>query len=83
MTTPLIQPTIDKNVEGRTETKRKALRERVAAGRIARVGSGKKGDPYRYKLSRPLVPDYGWEQENENPKIAENSDAIKRGFLFP
>jgi hypothetical protein len=70
------EPTIDKNVEGRTETKRKALRERVAAGRIARVGSGKKGDPYRYKLSCSLVPDYGWEQENENRKSDANACEI-------
>ena len=55
---------------------RRRASSRFSTDRIARVGSGKKGDPYRYKLSCSLVPDYGWEQENENPKIAENSDAI-------
>ena len=62
------EPTIDKNVEGRNSARRRALRELVAAGHVGRVGSGKKGDPYRYALSCTLVPDYGKEQETRIQK---------------
>jgi hypothetical protein len=70
------EPTIDTNVEGRTKTKREALRVRVAANRIQRVGSGRKGDPYRYTVSCSLVPDYGKEQENEDPESEEKASEI-------
>jgi 5S rRNA maturation endonuclease (ribonuclease M5) len=71
------EPTIDKNVEGRTKIKRDALRELVADGRVERSGLGKRGDPFHYAVSCSLVPTYGREQENENPKTDENSDAIR------
>ena len=62
------EPTIDKNVEGRNSARRRALRELVAAGHVGRVGSGKKGDPYRYALSCTLVPDYGKETRKRESK---------------
>ena len=71
------EPMIEKNVEGRNSTRRRALRELVAADRVGRIGSGKKGDPYRYAFSCTLVPDYGEEQENENPKMDERTRKIE------
>jgi len=67
------EPTIDANVEGQTKIKRKALRERVATSRIQRIGSGKKGDPYRYRVSCSLVPGHGWEQENGHPEKGQKA----------
>lgn len=72
------EPTIDSAVEGRTQAKREALREAVAAGEIERIGTGKKGDRYLYGIPRSLVPDYGKEQENENPQKAEKPRKIER-----
>jgi hypothetical protein len=39
-----------KAVPGRTEARRKALRDLVEEGRVERQGKGTKGDPYRYTL---------------------------------
>ena len=47
---PKTEPEIDAAVEGKTEVKRKALRELVGQGKIGRDGSGKRGDPFRYSL---------------------------------
>ena len=69
------EPTIDKNVEGRTKTKRDALRELVAAGRVVRTGTGRRGDPYRY-FACSLVPDIASKQENEKPESGEISHAV-------
>ncbi len=66
------EPTIDNHVEGRTKTKREALREGVGNGKIERTGTGKKGDPFLYSVSCSLVPDYTRERENNISKIREN-----------
>ncbi len=50
------EPEITDAVEGRTALLRQAIRGLVDDGRIARLGSGRKGDPYRYQVSRFLVP---------------------------
>ena len=64
------------NVRGQTRLKRKALRAAVAAGDIVRSGTGRKGDPYRYAVPVPLVPEYSEERENENPEMTEEPREI-------
>jgi hypothetical protein len=61
-------------VAGATRTKRKALRQLYAEGRVERSGDGKKGSPYTYQVSRFLVPEVCRERENENPNNRENLD---------
>jgi 5S rRNA maturation endonuclease (ribonuclease M5) len=70
------EPAIKSNVEGRNDTKPKALRELVTEGRVGRAGSGKRGDPYRYQVSRSLVPE--WSSGREKPKT---EDAEKGGRI--
>jgi hypothetical protein len=45
------EPEINKHVEGKTTTKRKAIRSLIERRLIGRVGGGKKGDPYKYSFS--------------------------------
>lgn len=44
----LSEPEITEAVEGATARKRRVLRELVKTGRLAREGTGKRGDPYAY-----------------------------------
>ncbi|MDA8086634.1 MAG: AAA family ATPase [Nitrospiraceae bacterium] len=53
---PLTEAVISEEVEGRTTLKRKALRELVAEGAVARTGKGGKADPFKYSCSH--VPIY-------------------------
>ncbi len=53
---PLTEAVIGEEVEGRTALKRKALRELVADGAVARTGKGGKADPFKYSCSH--VPVY-------------------------
>jgi len=53
-------------VEGKKQTKGKALRRLVDAGVVTRTGAGKKGDPYLYSVSRILPPPMSGEGENQN-----------------
>lgn len=72
---PVDEPAIDGAVEGRTRTKREALRALVTDAKVSRIGTGKKGDPYRYGIpcvSCSLVPCICREQENENPEPPES-----------
>ncbi|MGD0950446.1 MAG: AAA family ATPase [Candidatus Binatia bacterium] len=69
---PVDEPMINQHVEGRNAAKREALRALVAVGSLDRSGSGKRGDPYRYTLSRTLVPAICGGQENEKPKSLGN-----------
>lgn len=50
------EPEIGDAVEGKNARKRKALRELTSQGKIARSGSGKRGDPYKYGKGCTLVP---------------------------
>ena len=59
---------IDDCVEGNRSHRKKALRQLVDEGKIHRMGSGKKGDPYLYKNSGILVPIISSEPEYQNPK---------------
>jgi hypothetical protein len=55
-TEALTEPEIGDAVEGKTTLKRKALRDLTRQGKIVRLGTGKRGDPFRY-VSCFLVPD--------------------------
>lgn len=58
---------LHKEVEGRRRTKIKALRSLLDAGQVLRIGSGKKCDPFRYRLgSHARV-----EVESAKPEIFE------------
>jgi hypothetical protein len=46
-----IEPEIMEAEEGKTGIKRKALRQLVETGRAHREGSGKRGDPFKYRFS--------------------------------
>jgi putative DNA primase/helicase len=62
------EPEIMEAVEGKTGVKRKALRQLVEAGRVQREGSGRRGDPFRYRFSfscSPYMPGTR-KQETEN-----------------
>ncbi len=52
----LTEPAIRTQVTGRTTGKNKQLRKLVAEGKVTREGTGRRGDPYRYRDSRFLVP---------------------------
>lgn len=56
--TPLTEDELLAGVESRTAIKRAALRSLTARGDLARLGGGRRGDPYRYcrQDSRFLVP---------------------------
>lgn len=53
---PRTEPEINSAVEGRNEYKRRAIRGLVQDGKIERIGSGKRNDPYRYGKAGTLVP---------------------------
>jgi hypothetical protein len=55
-TEALTEPEIGDAVEGKTTHKRKALRDLTRQGKIVRLGTGKRGDPFRY-ASCFLVPE--------------------------
>jgi hypothetical protein len=63
----MTEPEIDDAIEGRTTVKRRALRELTGNGGIARSGSGKRGDPFRYEKACSLVPAPIEESGNEKP----------------
>ncbi len=60
------EPEIDDEVEGKTTLKRKALRMLVEEAKVAREGTGKKGDPYKYSFSCSQDSVGTTEQETEN-----------------
>jgi hypothetical protein len=64
------EPTIDEEVKGRTDLKRKALRDLVAKNEISRTGAGKRGDPFLYFYS--LVPTIYQGREKQETKSVEN-----------
>jgi hypothetical protein len=61
----------------RRATLLKALRQLVQRGKVKRIGSGIKGDPYRYQIAGTEVPDIYGVPENQNPKN-EGSDEQQR-----
>jgi len=64
---PLDELAIHDTVEGRKSVKVPALRLLVKEGKVGRIGTGKRGDPYRYFAkndSGSLVPGISGEREN-------------------
>jgi hypothetical protein len=84
-TEALTEPEIGDAVEGKTTLKRKALRDLTRQGKIARLGAGKRGDPFRY-ASCFLVPDPMENSGNKNlpfrstDVIFEESEKVVPGF---
>lgn len=73
-TEALTEPEIGNAVEGKTTLKRKALRDLTRQGKIVRLGTGKRGDPFRY-ASCFLVP--GPMKNSGNKKLpARSTDVI-------
>jgi len=91
---PLSEPEIEERVKGRTAQKRRALRQLVGAGTVVRLGTGRRGRPYRYKLPNglgadldkldtcSLVPKKTTEQERDR-STAENLDSVSRPDVSP
>ena len=69
-TEALTEPEIGDAVEGKTTLKRKALRDLTRQGKIVRLGTGKRGDPFRY-ASCFLVPDPV--KNSGNKKLSDRS----------
>ena len=63
----MTEPEIDDAIEGKTTVKRRALRELTGNKRVARSGSGKRGDPFRYKKACSPVPAPMEETGNKKP----------------
>jgi hypothetical protein len=67
---PHTEAELNEAIEGRTTLKRKAIRELHAEGVVDRLGKGRRGDPFRYRLSDPcsVVPCIYGEQGNKKPQ---------------
>lgn len=84
-TEALTEPEIGDAVEGKTTLKRKALRDLTRQGKIVRLGTGKRGDPFRY-ASCFLVPDPMENSGNKNlpyrsaDVIFEEPEKVVPGF---
>jgi len=84
-TEALTEPEIGDAVEGKTTLKRKALRDLTRQGKIVRLGTGKRGDPFRY-ASCFLVPDPMKISGNKNlpyrstDEIFEEPEKVVPGF---
>ncbi|MDA8163284.1 MAG: AAA family ATPase [Desulfobacteraceae bacterium] len=71
---PLTEAVIGEEVEGRTALKRKALRELVADGVVARTGKGGKADPFKYSCSH--VPVYIEGTTKQEPEKARKPNTV-------
>jgi len=56
---PVTEAEIDAAVEGRTQIRRKALRDLVGTGTVTRTGRGGKTDPFRYSCSLSISGNIG------------------------
>ncbi len=68
---PRTEVEIGEAVAGKTGIKRKALRALVTQAKITREGSGRKGDPYRYRFLFSCSPDIPGTREQETEKGAD------------
>lgn len=76
-TSSMTESELGKSVEGRTTHQRTALRQLVRQQRVTRVGSGKRGDPYRYQVSCLLVP--GPEKKDGNEQLNVEAETLAVG----
>ncbi|MGH9604289.1 MAG: bifunctional DNA primase/polymerase [Terracidiphilus sp.] len=67
-----------KLVEGRTAHQRTALRELVGCGKVERIGTGKRGDPYRYSVSCLLVPTPIKKDGNKQPDVVRATQSKEK-----
>jgi len=65
------EPEIGEAVEGKTGAKRKALRLLVETGKIAREGSGRRGDPFRYRFPFSCSQGISGTREQESQQVPE------------
>ncbi len=79
--TELTEPEIRELTEGRTQVQSAALRKLVAEESVTRVGVGRRGDPYRYKTARSLVPTICREQENKKNEKASEPEIVGVGAM--
>lgn len=73
---PITETEIKSEVEGKNQTRGRALRDFVAQGKIIRTGKGTKSEPYQYSIptdSSSQVPTYSKEQEDSDHKIIEST----------
>jgi hypothetical protein len=62
-------------VEGTTGVKRKALRSLVVGGVVLRAGTGKRGDPFKYSISRSQdIPGTSKRETEDGPETRVNID---------
>ena len=76
---PPPEAAIMQEVEGRTRVKKAALRVLVAAGKVSRSGSGKRGDPYLYEIENAGSQHIQGTREPEPQQVGQtraNTDAI-------
>jgi hypothetical protein len=81
------EPEVVDATEGRNEYKRRALRQLVAAGKVSRSGSGRRGDPFRYEKACTLVPDpaknSGYEKPTDNiPEQSGETEKLLAPTIF-
>ncbi len=70
---PLTEEKLLAEAEGKTGAKRTALRQLVKEGKVERLGEGKRGSPFLYRVdSRFLVPGISVERENGNSEGCKN-----------
>lgn len=70
---PLTEEKVLAEAEGKTGAKRTALRQLVKAGKVERLGEGKRGSPFLYLInSRFPVPGISGERENGNSESGKN-----------
>ena len=77
---PRTREEIEAQVEGKTGPARKALRLLVEGNKIIREGTGRRGDPFKYRFLFPCSPYIPgtWEQEiqNEPKPVANKTDNL-------
>ena len=73
------EPEIGEAVEGKTSTKRKALRLLRESGKIDREGTGRRGDPFRYGFlfsCSPYIPGTREQETEKGPETRVNTSDI-------
>lgn len=70
---PATEQEIKYHVEGNNGVKQTALRELVKDQHVERIGTGKKGDPYKFSLSHFSIY-WGWESENSESGSTPRED---------
>ena len=67
---PKTEPEIADAISGKNQVKRYSLRRLVDSSKLIRSGTGRRGDPFLYSISRTLVPDLSSVQGYENTDVS-------------